>query len=67
MKFDKAFEAPIDPDFALMEQARAARLKYVRELLKSAHSATARGIHGAISSVDKSLSRQDEGATPENS
>lgn len=66
MKSDKDFEAWIDQDFTLMEQARAARLKYVRELLQSAYGAIVRGIRLAFTSVDRSLSRQDERGTPEN-
>jgi hypothetical protein len=63
---EQDFEARIDPDFTLMEQARAARLTFVRGLLTSACDAMARGIQLANTSVDRSLSGQDERSTPEN-
>jgi hypothetical protein len=66
MKSDKDFEARIDQHFTLMEQARAARLKYVCALLKSAYDAIVRGIRLAVTSVDRSVIRQDERGTSEN-
>jgi hypothetical protein len=58
MKSAQEFEARIDQDLTLTERARAARLKYVRELLKSAYNPVVRGIQTATTSVDISVSER---------
>jgi hypothetical protein len=66
MKSEKYFDARINQDLTrLVEQAHAARIKYIRQILKSAYDAVVRGIRFATIPGDGVTGRQGERVTPE--